>query len=136
AIVMGVEHERIHLETSSVLIRQHKLKYVQPHPAWEPCHNSGNAPENEMVSVAAGKVVLGKDKTDPIYGWDNEYGHHEAELSVFQASRYLVSNQEFLGFVEAQGYESDDYWEEEGLAWRQFIGATCPTFWIREGERW
>ena len=36
-IVMGIEHERIHLETSSVLIRQHALKYVKPHPAWEPC---------------------------------------------------------------------------------------------------
>ena len=35
-IVMGIEHERIHLETSSVLIRQHQLKHVQKHPAWEP----------------------------------------------------------------------------------------------------
>lgn len=136
AIVMGVEHERIHLETSSVLIRQHKLKYVQSHPAWQPCRNSGNAPENEMILVPAGKVVLGKDKADPVYGWDNEYGHHEAELSAFQASRYLVSNQEFLGFVEARGYETNDYWEEEGLAWRQFSGAACPTFWIREGDQW
>jgi len=136
AIVMGVEHERIHLETSSVLIRQHKLKYVQPHPAWQPCRNSGNAPENEMVPVPAGKVVLGKDKTDPVYGWDNEYGHHEAELSAFQASRYLVSNQEFLGFVEARGYETNDYWEEEGLAWRQFSEAACPTFWVWKGDQW
>ena len=29
-IVMGIEHERIHLETSSVLIRQHRLAYVRP----------------------------------------------------------------------------------------------------------
>ena len=136
AIVMGVEHERIHLETSSVLIRQHKLRYVQSHSGWTPCRNSGNAPENEMVPVPAGKVVLGKDKTDPVYGWDNEYGHHEAELSAFQASRYLVSNQEFLGFVEAGGYETDGYWEEEGLAWRQFSDAACPTFWVREGDQW
>jgi hypothetical protein len=35
-VLMGIEHESIHLETSSVLIRQHELKYVQPHPAWAP----------------------------------------------------------------------------------------------------
>ena len=136
AIVMGVEHERIHLETSSVLIRQHKLKYVQSHPAWQPCNKSGNAPKNEMVTIPAGKVVLGKSKTDPVYGWDNEYGHHEMELSDFQASRYLVSNQEFLGFVEAKGYETEEYWEEEGLAWCKFSGATYPTFWIKRGDQW
>ena len=33
AVVMGIEHERIHLETSSVLMRQHALQYVKPHPA-------------------------------------------------------------------------------------------------------
>ncbi|MBP7469085.1 MAG: DinB family protein, partial [Thauera sp.] len=37
AVVMGIEHERIHLETSSVLMRQHALHYVKPHPAWQPC---------------------------------------------------------------------------------------------------
>ncbi len=136
AIVMGVEHERIHLETSSVLIRQHKLDYVQPHSAWQPCHESGSAPENGMVTVPAGKVVLGKNKTDLVYGWDNEYGHHEAELPDFQASRYLVSNQEFLGFIEAQGYKTDDHWEEEGLAWRKFSAAIHPTFWVQQGDQW
>jgi hypothetical protein len=44
-IVMGIEHERIHLETSSVLIRQHQLKYVKPHPAWAPCTLAGVAPQ-------------------------------------------------------------------------------------------
>ena len=32
AIIMGIEHEHIHLETSSVLIRQHALEHVRQHP--------------------------------------------------------------------------------------------------------
>lgn len=135
AILMGVEHERIHLETSSVLIRQHKLEYVQPHPAWQPCRTSGEGPENQMVQVSTGKVLVSKSKTDPIYGWDNEYGHHEAEIPAFQASRYLVSNREFLDFVKSKGYEADDYWEAEGLAWRKHTGVTCPTFWVQGGDQ-
>lgn len=131
-IVMGIEHERIHLETSSVLIRQHRLDYVRPHPDWQPCRESDKAPDNSLVSVPAGKVVLGKPFDAKHYGWDNEYGHHQARLPEFQASRYLVSNSEFAEFVDAGGYSNDGHWEQEGLAWRNFAKAEHPTFWIKQ----
>jgi 5-histidylcysteine sulfoxide synthase/putative 4-mercaptohistidine N1-methyltranferase len=136
AIVMGIEHERIHLETSSVLIRQHGLKFVRPHPDWEPCRKSSAAPSNDLVNIPAGTVRLGKGKEDPRYGWDNEYGHHEAAIPPFQAGRYLVSNREFLDFIEADGYATDEYWEEEGCAWKDYTRAEFPTFWIRHGDEW
>jgi 5-histidylcysteine sulfoxide synthase/putative 4-mercaptohistidine N1-methyltranferase len=133
-ILMGIEHERIHLETSSVLIRQHALQYVKSHPDWQPCSVSGEAPTNELVDIPAGAVVLGK--TDATYGWDNEYGRHEAEVPAFQASRYLVSNREFLGFVESEGYLNDSYWEEEGKQWKIYAKAQHPTFWVPDGSAW
>ena len=136
AIVMGIEHERIHLETSSVLIRQHKLAYVKPHSAWQPCTQTGDAPQNTLVKVPAGKVVLGRGITSAIYGWDNEYGSHEAEVPAFEASRMLVSNREFLAFVEAGGYTQSGYWEDEGNGWREFAKADHPTFWRRSDEGW
>ncbi|HUL11524.1 MAG TPA: 5-histidylcysteine sulfoxide synthase [Methylococcaceae bacterium] len=135
-ILMGVEHERIHLETSSVLIRQHALKYVRAHTHWQPCRNTSAAPDNDLVYIPSGTVRLGKDKTDPTYGWDNEYGRHEVAIPAFQTSRFLVSNREFLGFVEARGYATDDYWEEEGRTWRNYARAEYPTFWIRQGDAW
>jgi 5-histidylcysteine sulfoxide synthase/putative 4-mercaptohistidine N1-methyltranferase len=133
-ILMGIEHERIHLETSSVLIRQHTLQYVKPHPDWQPCRVSGEAPTNDLVEIAAGHVVLGK--TDATYGWDNEYGRHEAEVPAFQVSRHLVSNREFLGFVESEGYLNDSYWEEEGRQWKTYARAQHPTFWVPDGSAW
>ncbi|SFW11907.1 5-histidylcysteine sulfoxide synthase [Nitrosovibrio sp. Nv17] len=135
-ILMGIEHERIHLETSSVLIRQHALRYVKPHPEWTPCRVSREAPRNRLIDVPAGTVSLGKDRSDPFYGWDNEYGRHTEEIPAFQAGQYLVSNQEFLAFVEAGGYVLEDCWEEEGRAWQRHVRAHCPTFWIRRGEEW
>jgi 5-histidylcysteine sulfoxide synthase/putative 4-mercaptohistidine N1-methyltranferase len=136
-ILMGIEHELIHLETSSVLIRQHGLNYVRPHPAWVPCHESGEPPANALVLVPAGQVSLGKDwANDPHYGWDNEYGRHEADVPAFQAARHLVSNREYLAFVEAGGYENSAWWEEEGLGWRNFSQARHPTFWRQDGAGW
>ncbi|PKO94651.1 MAG: SAM-dependent methyltransferase [Betaproteobacteria bacterium HGW-Betaproteobacteria-10] len=136
AILMGIEHERIHLETSSVLIRQHALDFVRPHPAWAPCRLSGPAPENALVDIPAGEIRLGKPLTDAHYGWDNEYGQHHAAIAAFKASRHLVSNGEFLAFVTAGGYQDDSLWQAEGLAWKNFTHATQPTFWIAAGKNW
>ncbi len=136
AILMGIEHERIHLETSSVLIRQHRLDYVQPHPAWASCPAHGTAPVNSLVDVPAGEVRLGKAFDDAFYGWDNEYGQHQATLATFQTGRHLVSNGEFLDFVDAGGYADDSLWDDEGRAWKSFAGATHPTFWQHAGEHW
>ncbi len=136
-ILMGIEHERIHLETSSVLIRQHALEFVQPHPNWQPCRHSGNAPHNELINVTAGTITISKSRTDQQhYGWDNEYGLHTADIPAFQASKYLVSNEEFLPFVEANGYRTASYWQEEGRSWQKFTQAEHPTFWVKKGDTW
>ncbi len=137
-VLMGIEHERIHLETSSVLIRQHALKHVRPHPAWEPWRVSGPAPLglpiNALVRIPGGEVSLGK--ADASYGWDNEYGRHSAQVAAFQASRYLVSNGEFLEFVEAGGYADDAWWDAEGRAWKTFARAEHPAFWVLAEDGW
>ncbi|MGL4205733.1 MAG: 5-histidylcysteine sulfoxide synthase, partial [Aeromonadaceae bacterium] len=137
-ILMGIEHERIHLETSSVLIRQLPLAWVRPEPNWPICPAARTTPEsvpgNELLAVAGGLVTLGKSATDATYGWDNEYGQQQVELAPFQASRMLVSNAEFLGFVEAGGYGERRWWSEEGWRWREFAQATQPCFWVGSGE--
>ena len=136
-VLMGIEHERIHLETSSVLIRQHRLEFVRSHPDWQPCRDSGPAPRNELLAVDAASFRLGRDREQAgYYGWDNEFGHREARTAAFQAARYLVSNQEFLEFVDAGGYADDAWWSEEGAAWKRFAHAAHPTFWLRDGEAW
>lgn len=131
-IMMGIEHERIHLETSSVLIRQLDLKQVRPSNLFAPCKETGEAPENELVGVAGGTVQLGKEKDHRLYGWDNEYGHAEFDVPDFQASKHLVSNAEYLTFMEDGGYSEDQWWDEEGLGWRNYHKAVMPEFW--QGE--
>lgn len=132
-ILMGIEHERIHLETSSVLIRQTPLDSVVAQSAFPACRTMGNAPENALIPVPAGLVSW--QKNPDFYGWDNEYGTHQAELPAFHAARYLTSNQEFLGFIHAGGYQTDRYWSEEGLAWRNYRQAKHPIFWIADASQ-
>lgn len=136
-IMMGIEHERIHLETSSVLVRELPLQSVKKHGFWgNRCRDSGEAPGNELLPVEGATIVIGKTKDDPIYGWDVEYGQQIVDVKNFKASKYLVSNGEFKKFMEAGGYSTRRYWSDEGWGWVQYRQATMPVFWVLRENRY
>ena len=54
-------------------------------------------------------------------------------MDDFQASKYLVSNHEFLSFVKAGGYQNEDYWTKEGRSWLNYSNAEHPLFWVNDG---
>ena len=129
-ILMGIEHERIHLETSLVLHRQMPLEFIKKHEAFTSCSSMGEAPKNELITIDAQSISLGKKDNGSYYGWDNEYGSFSQELQSFEVSKYLVSNGEFMEFVLAGGYKNKAFWDDEGLAFLQRSGAKHPPFWV------
>lgn len=132
-ILMGCEHERIHLETSSVLHRQLGIEDVVKDPFWPIATDAKSSfPQNEMVSIDGGLVRQGKSFGDDYYGWDNEYGKEQTQVEPFEASLYLVSNGEFMEFVENGGYTTCEYWDEEGWRWLQKDGRRHPHFWVAD----
>jgi len=135
-IIMAIEHNRIHLETSSVLFRQLPITEVSQTDFWEIDQEWRVAPKNELISVPGGKITMGKSEDHHLYGWDCEYGFLEENIKEFKASKFLVSNQEFLNFVEEDGYDNKEFWTEEGWNWKEFQKAKYPRFWIKNGENW
>jgi 5-histidylcysteine sulfoxide synthase/putative 4-mercaptohistidine N1-methyltranferase len=147
AIVMGTEHEKIHLETSSVLMRElplHLVRTPEHFPAIHKSKSTAPSPEtavvagehypvNEFISVQGGKVTLGKPREFPSYGWDNEYGNKTMTVKPFRATKYMISNGEFLQFVKSGGYVTKSHWEDEGWQWRCFRNVKWPTFWVPSG---
>ncbi len=133
-IMMGIEHQRIHLETSSVIIRRLPLDEVHPLEEWPFCPLSGSTPQNKLLPVSGGKVALGKSKDHPLYGWDNEFGRHEFDVWDFNASKYLVSNEEYLEFIEDDGYRKESFWTSEGWKWVKYSKAEIPLFWVKNGD--
>ena len=101
---MGFEHERIHLETSSVLMRELPQQLLRRPEGWVPTHPSVPSadvfaprpdvdyPINSLVRVEEGAVQLGKSRDVPSFGWDNEYGEAKRDVPAFAASRYKISN--------------------------------------------
>ena len=146
AMAMCFEHERIHLETSSVLMRELPPQHLKTPENWprvllseKPQPNTSPVPDthypanNPMVSVMEKSVRLGKPRAWPSFGWDNEYGEENRQVAAFKASQRLISNGEYYEFVSSGGYLNDSYWSEDGLAWRRFRNTRWPTFWVQDG---
>ncbi len=135
AVWMGIEHERIHIETSSVLHRQMPLEFIREDSRFPICPLAGEGLENTMVGFDAREVCLGKGFDDHgLYGWDNEYGYEKRNVEKFQVSKYLVSNGEFMDFVMSNGYGVSRWWDDEGLLYLKMRNASCPPFWILQED--
>ncbi|XP_070563489.1 uncharacterized protein [Ptychodera flava] len=132
ALLMGIEHERIHIETSSVLIRQLPLELVQLPRDWKygPMSSGNGLGKNTLIRVDKCDVTVGKPFDFPSYGWDNEYPELKVSVPPFEATKYLITNREFYEFVKAGGYTNQEYWTEEAWKWKEFRQANHPTFWV------
>jgi 5-histidylcysteine sulfoxide synthase len=153
ALVMSMEHERIHLETSSVLMNEMPIscfQYPREFPRYHPSLVSSSSrqdqssshpksgtdyPDNSFIAIEKTTVRLGKDKSFPSYGWDNEYGDREFGVPGFKASKFKISNGEFFEFVENGGYSNHEYWSSTGWKWRSYKNAKWPQFWVLDGPQ-
>lgn len=134
ALMMAIEHQYIHIETSSMLIRQLPVDKLQRPEHWQYAIANGYTKPNEMIEIAGGTVYLGKPQDSNIYGWDIEYGDHTVNVETFQASKYLITNAEFLDFVKDDGYENQAYWHEQSWAWKVQHDIKHPKFWIADAD--
>lgn len=134
ALMMAIEHQYIHIETSSMLIRQLPVEKLQRPASWQYAPTNGYTTCNEMIEVKGGTVRLGKPQDSNIYGWDIEYGDRLVNVPTFQASKYLITNGEFLDFVKDGGYENQEYWAEREWNWKIAHQIQHPKFWIPDAD--
>ncbi|VAY88142.1 Glutamate synthase [NADPH] large chain [hydrothermal vent metagenome] len=116
-ILMGIEHERIHIETSLVLHRQMPLKFIKEIDDFRIDIKYTQPPENELIDIKQTKITLGKNNDNNYYGWDNEYGTYTKVVDNFKVSKYLVSNAEYLQYIKE-------------------TSAPLPHFWVLKGKKY
>lgn len=127
---VAIEHRLMHAETLAYLLHQMPLdRKVKGQPSFVP-----DAPlvENSMVAVAAGRTRLGMPAdAEKAFGWCNEFAGIDVDVPAFSIDKHMVSNGEYLAFVDAGGYRNRAYWSDAGWAWRESEGIEHPVFWRR-----
>lgn len=130
ALIMGMEHNRVHFETSSMLFRQFPVEHLKCPETWHTAASTHELQDNKMVAIDKGIATLGKPHNSSTYGWDSDYGQRAVDVQPFLASQYMVTNGEFLQFVQANGYESREFWDDTSWQWKTDYQVSHPKFWI------
>ncbi len=134
-IILGLNHEQQHQE---LLITD--LKYIFGHNPIFPVYKedfSLTEVRNEAsgwASVDEGIYEIGFNEGD--FHYDNELGHHKVYLEDFQISKALVTNGEYLEFIQDGGYQNFDLWLDEGWKWVNAHEAKAPLYWHEIDGAW
>ncbi|WP_363298226.1 ergothioneine biosynthesis protein EgtB [Brevundimonas sp.] len=87
-----------------------------------------------MTRLDGGLVCIGHDETG--FAFDNEGPRHKIWLEPFALANDLVTNAEWVAFIEDGGYQCADLWLADGWATVQAEGWTAPLYWRHEGDSW
>ena len=71
-----------------------------------------------FVEIPAGPFTMGSEEEDQD-AFEDERPAHRLELPAFRIGRYPTTNAQYRPFVEAGGYDQEEWWTEAGWAWRR-----------------
>jgi len=134
---LAIEHRLMHAETLCYLLQRLDFRFKRPGPLPEV---SASPAVQAWRPVPPGPARLGLERAQaPHLGWDNEYQASAVAVPGFHIARLPVSNQDWLGFLQAGGYRERSLWGAEDWTWLQREQVSHPAFWrqARDGAwRW
>ena len=135
-VVLGLHHEQQHQE---LLLTD--IKYNFGHNPTYPVYGGGpqvldvDPGPMRFQEYPGGLVMIGAGDDTP-FAFDNERPRHQALLHPFRLADRLVTNAEYLAFVEDGGYQRADLWLSEGWAILQDAGWHAPLYWVQPNGEW
>jgi len=88
------------------------------------------------VSLDGGAFEMGAPRNAAGFVFDNEKWAHAQTMKPFAIRHDVVTNGEFIAFIDAGGYRRDDLWTDEGREWLRRSGRASPRDWRRAGTGW
>jgi len=131
---VAVEHRLMHVETLAYMLHQLPLTSKIPQGP----STSFDLPPviPQRIEIPRGTITLGLTRDGNAFGWDNEYEMHTAEVAAFEMDECMVTNGQFLTFMEAGGYEDRSLWSEQDWEWKGGHAISHPVFWKRSNDGW
>ncbi len=141
-LMLGLNHEQQHQELLYTDIK-HILSHNPLKPAYLETRSTKLKQTSAMpVSLAwqnfsGGLIEVGHDVSNSHgFAYDNEGPRHKVWLEDFALASRLVSNAEYLEFINDGGYRRSEFWLSEGWAVIQQQGWLAPLYWERRDDNW
>jgi len=130
-IQTGINHEQQHQELFYSEIKNIRWQNL---PEFREAYNKTKLPKSEIsrktkfITIPCGTYTIGSEN-----GWayDNEYKAHKMHIAEFKIQDRLVTNGDFLKFVEDGGYNNPLYWLSNGWEFVKKEKLNSPLYWYR-----
>ncbi|GAA6136171.1 ergothioneine biosynthesis protein EgtB [Oceaniserpentilla sp. 4NH20-0058] len=134
-IELGLNHEQQHQE---LLLMDLKFNFFQ-NPLYPQYGLALDAPSQLIhhegfEEFSGGLFEIGHHGQS--FCFDNETPKHQTYLNSFQLSRSLVTNAEYLAFIEDGGYQQSMLWLSDGWAWLNAEAVQHPLYWVKQSGEW
>lgn len=132
-IELGLQHEQQHQELILTDIK-HLLSMNPLKPAYQESHlhQCAQPMELDWLHMDEGVVEIGHDGNG--FCFDNELPRHRQFVEKFAIASRLVTNGEYLAFINAGGYSNPLLWLSEGWDWVQANKLQHPLYWQQTSD--
>lgn len=137
-IEIGIHHEQQHQELIVTDIK-HVFSENPLRPVYVANSDKNGKPAKgatpaKWIDFEGGIRHIGHDGKG--FGYDNEFPRHKVYLEPFCLQSRLVTNGEFIGFIEDGGYGTPELWLSEGWAAVESRNWQAPFYWERKNGKW
>lgn len=135
-IVLGLNHEQQHQELFLT-----DFKYTLSVNPLYPVYKKDFALVEKSENLSGGTIEMPSGIYEIGFSgegfcFDNELDRHRVFLEDFTIAENLVTNAEYLEFVEDGGYRDFRFWHSEGFDWVNQNDVNAPLYWERQSGEW
>jgi ergothioneine biosynthesis protein EgtB len=134
-IVLGLNHEEQHQE-----LLYTDIKYILGHnplfPAYDKSYVSPKVNHSDAGFIKMNEGVYEIGFTGDGFCFDNELNRHKVYLNSYEISPNLVTNAEYMEFINADGYHDFRHWHAEGWDWVKNNQVESPMYWHMIDDQW
>ncbi|HYE72708.1 MAG TPA: ergothioneine biosynthesis protein EgtB, partial [Blastocatellia bacterium] len=134
-IELGLNHEQQHQELILTDIK-HLLSINPLRPVYKqtPAHPTTTKTELQWQSFSGGLCKIGYEGEG--FCFDNELPRHQVFIEPFELATRLVTNEEYLAFINDGGYKRPELWLSDGWYMVQSQGWQAPLYWEESERGW
>jgi ergothioneine biosynthesis protein EgtB len=133
-IEIGLQHEQQHQE-----LLLYDIKYIYGHQPSFPTITAKLGLEEEanteqFIRIQEGIYNVGFKGHG--FCWDNELDQHRVFINEFEISNRLVTNEQYITFIESGGYQNFNHWHADGWDYIQENTIKAPLYWYKIDGKW
>jgi ergothioneine biosynthesis protein EgtB len=139
-VVIGFNHEQQHQELLMTDIKyilgNNPLfpSYKNPHGSKATNNKNSDSAQNNFIKIEKGIYQIGFEGEG--FCFDNELQRHNVFLNDFGIAKNLVTNGEYLEFINSGAYKNFNYWHADGWEWVKVNQITAPLYWYFIDGKW